>query len=195
VRLFGIVLVMVAALVAALAAGVVARLTVASSEWKVHALSSGYLGTAWQRMRADVRMSTSIVQTPGGGYLLTVTDTVSPGLPGLVILRCREYSVFEAALVFRDAPPPSSGPCPQPSGPWMDAYTGTGSLVSGVGLGLLRLPSARLCHFQEAGRIAAIWLQDAPCDASPWPPAALLVTVEAEGRQAKVFWPVLWVRR
>jgi len=195
VRLFWIVLMAVAALVAALAAGAVARMTVASAEWRVQALASGYLGTAWHRMRADVRMSTEIGQTPDGGYLLTVQDNVMPGLLTMVTIRCREYSVFNEALVFRDAPPPSSGPCPQPSGPWLDAYTGTATLVSGPGLGLLRLPAARMCHFQDAGRIAALWLQDAPCDSSPWPPAALLVTVEVEGKQAKVSWPVLWVRR
>jgi len=186
-RLFGLVLLMFAAVVAMLAAAAVARISLASGEGKVQAVAASYLGTVWQRMRGDVSMASHISQVPGGSYLVTVWDPSTGS-----ILRCREYAVFKEVVAFRDAAP-AAGSCPQPTGNWLDAYTGTAELASLTGF--LHLPKAVMCSLHEAGRVAALWVQDSLCPAVPWAPAATLVTVARDGKEALVSWPVLWVRR
>ena len=48
---------------------------------------------------------------------------------------------------------------------------------------------------QEGGRVAALWVEHKLCAAMPWAPVATVLTVERDGREALVSWPVLWVRR
>ena len=43
--------------------------------------------------------------------------------------------------------------------------------------------------------MAALWVQHKLCAAMPWAPVATVLTVERDGREALVSWPVLWVRR
>jgi hypothetical protein len=186
-RLFGLVLVMFASVIAMFAAGAVARVSLASAEGKVQAVAASYLGTVWQRMRGDVSMASQISPIPGGSYLVTVWDPSAGS-----VLRCREYAVFKEVVAFRDTAP-VAGSCPQPAGSWLDGYTGTTELVSLSGL--LRLPKAVMCSLQEGGRVSALWVQDKLCAAMPWAPGATVLTVERDGREALVSWPVLWVRR
>jgi hypothetical protein len=52
-----------------------------------------------------------------------------------------------------------------------------------------------MCSLQEGGRVVALWVQDKLCAAMPWAPGATVLTVERDGKEALVSWPVLWVRR
>jgi len=126
--------------------------------------------------------------------LLGIVGSLSEAVASSLSLSTKPGQVQprNGVVAFRDTAP-VAGSCPQPAGSWLDGYTGTTELVSVSGF--LRLPKAVMCSLQEGGRVAALWVQDKLCAAMPWAPVATVLTVERDGREALVSWPVLWVRR
>lgn len=181
----------VAALMAAWAAVVVSRASVAGAQSGVRAAAEAtareYLSSARERMGGDVGSA-----EPGGATLV--------GTPPTLVVRlrasesggteCVQYSVGPAGIRFRRLAVVSGPACSMsfPLTGWADAATG-GQAVPGVSL-----PSASLCALEISGGAVLVWVQDEPCAWSPraslWPP----VTVRVNGVDVRSVFQAVGVR-